>query len=118
MNKKFILRLFLLIALGFSLHSCMHDDFTNKEPENHISTFEVFQKTEGKEPDYAKGFALLYNNYRKLHPEFSESVSRVQKEGKPTVYFYMSSQMFTLDDGSKVVLYSILQNDKVVGIEQ
>ncbi|MCT2564273.1 hypothetical protein [Chryseobacterium herbae] len=116
MIKKLALRLAILATVVFFLFSCVHDDF-DRENNPQVSTFNVFQKSaDGRDPDYAKGFAMLFKKYTKLHPEFSETQKRKKKENGAYIYLYMSSQMIILEDGSKTVFFPIIKKNKVTGI--
>ncbi|WP_144429024.1 hypothetical protein [Chryseobacterium sp. StRB126] len=119
MRKKIILRLILFSVLAFSIYSCMHDDLSNPQPEQQApaSSFNVFRKdSTGKDPDYARGFAVLYGKYQNLHPAFKQSVARNIKDGKPAVFFRLASEVLMLDDGSKAVIYPVVTDDHITGL--
>lgn len=118
MIKKLFLRLVPLMAVAVSFQSCStNEDFlASKEETYNSNKFQVFTAVNNETVDYAKGFSLLYSKYRKLHPDFSSNLNRNSEDEKATVYFYLASQMFTTDDGSKAVIYPLVKADKVIGL--
>lgn len=106
------------MALVVSVQSCStnEDSFASKKETYNSNKFQVFTSVNNETVDYAKGFSLLYTKYRKLHPDFSSNLNRNSEDEKATVYFYLASQMFTTDDGSKVVIYPLVKADKVIGL--
>ncbi|MGE8556754.1 MAG: hypothetical protein ACN6OB_22760 [Chryseobacterium jejuense] len=121
MNKKFILRLLLIVTVSlFFLNSCRTDETMQEEKrteqekieafvkfENNLNTQKNTQKNNSEYISYHKPFKEIIQAFMNKNPAFAQ---KFQKE-VGDIYFDLRS--LTYGETSKVIAYPIMEDDKV-----